>query len=116
MHQDEHRLQVACVRWFNSQYPHLRGRLFAIPNGGRRDPTTGARLKAEGVVAGVADLILLQPNARYGALCIEMKTPKGQQSPTQRAWQRLITQRDEYQYTVCRSLTDFQTTIRAYLR
>lgn len=37
----EHRIQQACVRWFNLQYPHLRGRLFAVPNGGRRDVGQG---------------------------------------------------------------------------
>lgn len=34
---------------------------FAVPNGGRRDAKTGARMKYEGVVRGVADLILLIP-------------------------------------------------------
>lgn len=54
---EEHETQAACVRWFRAAWPGLRGRLFAVPNGGRRDAVTGARLKAEGVVAGVADLI-----------------------------------------------------------
>lgn len=85
---EEHRIQTACVRWFRLKYPHLFARLFAVPNGGRRDGVTGARLKAEGVLAGVADLILLVPNAGYHALLIEMKTPKGRQSESQRAWQR----------------------------
>ena len=58
---EEHRIQTACVRWFRLKYPHLFARLFAVPNGGRRDGITGARLKEEGVLAGVADLILLVP-------------------------------------------------------
>ena len=33
---------------------------------------TGARLKAEGVVAGVSDLLLLVPRGKYHGLCIEM--------------------------------------------
>jgi hypothetical protein len=62
----EHNLQVDCVQWFSLQYPSLRGRLFAVPNGGHRSKTEAARLKAEGVVAGVSDLILLneQPSVR----------------------------------------------------
>ena len=32
--------------------------MYHIPNGGRRDKITGARLKAEGVVAGVPDVFL----------------------------------------------------------
>ena len=51
---EEHRIQCACVRWFRLQYPQLNGRLFAVPNGGRRDATTAAKLKAEGVIAGVS--------------------------------------------------------------
>lgn len=112
---EEHRLQEVCVRWFNIQYPHLRGRLFAVPNGGRRDAVTGAKLKAEGVVAGVSDLILLKSTHRFGALLIEMKTPKGRQSEHQRWWQSVICDKDEYKYVVCRSLDDFIREVRCYL-
>ena len=31
---EEHRIQVSCVRWFRLKYPHLFARLFAVPNGG----------------------------------------------------------------------------------
>lgn len=112
----EHRLQEACVRWFSLTHPRLRGRLFAVPNGGRRDAVTGARLKAEGVVAGVADLILLKSNARYGALLIEMKTAGGRQSDSQRLWQRAVTAGGEYKYVVCRSLGDFMREVDGYLK
>jgi hypothetical protein len=78
---EEHNIQTQCVEWFNTEFPNLKGRLFAVPNGGRRDKRTAAKLKAEGVVAGVSDLILLLPNKSYGALLIELKTPKGRQSP-----------------------------------
>lgn len=109
---EEHRLQCDCVTWFRVQYPDLV--LFAPPNGGRRDIVTGARLKAEGVVAGVADLILLEPNANYHALCIEMKTAKGRQSDSQKAWQEAVTKHG-YLYVVVRSFDDFRTLINNYL-
>ena len=112
---EEHRLQVACVRWFNLKYPHLKGRLFAVPNGGRRDAVTGARLKAEGVVAGVADLVLLKRNRCFGALLIEMKTMKGRQNDSQRWWQSAITKNDEYKYVVCRSYDGFIREVERYL-
>ena len=112
---EEHRLQMACVRWFNLRYPHLRGRLFAVPNGGRRDAVTGARLKAEGVLSGVADLILLKPNDHFGALIVEMKTGKGRQSASQRQWQQVVCAKDEYKYALCRSLDDFQREVTDYL-
>ena len=113
---EEHRIQVSCVRWFRMKYPHLSPRLFAVPNGGRRDGITGARLKEEGVLAGVADLILLVPNADYHALLIEMKTPKGRQSESQRAWQRAVAGNDDYLYVVVRSLEEFIKVIEEYLQ
>ena len=125
MSQEEHRLQCACVRWFAYQHPELRGLLFAVPNGGARSKATAGMLKAEGVVAGVADLILLVPrcvkakddegwyNTIHG-LCIEMKTPKGYQSPEQKAWQAKV-EAEGYRYAVVRSIEQFIDTIENYL-
>lgn len=112
---EEHRMQCACVRWFFLQYPALRGRLFAVPNGGRRNPVTAAKLKAEGVVAGVADLILLKSNSKFGALLIEMKTSKGRQRDSQKQWQNTVCMDGEYKYVVCRSLEDFCHEVENYL-
>lgn len=111
----EHRLQAACVRWFSLSYPKLYGRLFAVPNGGRRDAATGSRLKDEGVVAGVSDLILLMSNRRYGALLIEMKTSEGRQSISQHWWQSVVCENGEYKYVVCRSLEDFMREVAEYI-
>ena len=111
---EEHDIQVACVNWFRLVYPHYHHNLFAVPNGGRRDAVTGAKLKAEGVLAGVADLILLKSNQDYGALLIEMKTRRGTQQKTQKEWQRLI-EADGYKYVVCRSVFDFKREIENYL-
>lgn len=113
--QIEHEIQCECVRWFNLQYPYWRGRLFAVPNGGRRDSVTGGKLKAEGVYPGVSDLILLKSNQKYGALLIEMKTKTGQQSASQKAWQSLVCKNEEYQYVVCRSFEEFKKAVEHYL-
>lgn len=112
---DEHRLQCACVRWFRFAYPKLRYALFAVPNGGRRDDITGAKLKEEGATAGVSDLILLRSNRHYGALCVEMKTQKGKQSDTQKKWQVEI-ERMGSKYIICRSFDDFQREVVEYLK
>lgn len=114
--EEEHRIQCACVRWFRLQYPQLNGRLFAVPNGGRRDVTTAAKLKAEGVVAGVADLILLKSNHDYGALLVEMKTLKGRQRDSQKQWQNLVCADGEYKYVVCHSFDDFKREVDDYLK
>ncbi len=111
---EEHRLQVACVRWFRYRHPELHYRLFAVPNGSRRDAVTGAKLKEEGVLAGVADLILLKPNRFYGALLIEMKTPKGRPSDTQKEWAANL--QGEYKYVICRSINDFIREVEDYLK
>ena len=115
----EHSLQVCCVHWFRLQYPQYATLLFAVPNGGARNAITGARLKDEGVTAGVADLILLLPHREHGVdvwhgLAIEMKTPTGRQSPEQRAWQAAVEAKG-YQYAVCRSFDDFTRTVNEYL-
>ncbi len=112
---EEHQIQCACVRWFACQYPQLNGRLFAVPNGGKRSRKTASDMKAEGVVSGVSDLILLKSNRDYGALLIEMKTSKGSQTDTQKKWQQTITADGEYKYVVCRSLDDFIREVDSYL-
>lgn len=50
--------------------------LFAIPNGGRRDAVTGARLKAEGVHPGIPDIFLAVPARHHYGLFVELKRPK----------------------------------------
>ena len=92
----------------------MKHNLFSVPNGGKRDAATAAKLKDEGALAGVADLILLKSNRFYGALLIEMKTPEGRQSQSQKDWQQKITN-DGYKYVVVRSFEDFQREVRQYL-
>ena len=91
MRNEESKLQQSCITWFRLQYPRLVKLLFAVPNGFRRDVVTGAILKREGVVTGVADLILLIPKKGYASLCIEME------------------------YMVCRSLEEFIRQVDLYL-
>lgn len=123
MMEEEHNIQCACVRWFNFQWPQYRGLLFAIPNGGARSKATAGKLKAEGVVPGVADLILLVPakyrvnaylEAIFPALCIEMKTSNGRQSPEQKEWQAKVESKG-YKYAVCHSLDEFMAVVNGYL-
>lgn len=111
---EEHRIQCACVNWFRLQYPTHASALFAVPNGGRRDRVSGAKLKAEGVLPGVSDLILLVARGDYHALLIEMKTSKGKQSPAQKVWQREMESRG-YRYIVCHSFDEFMEEVNDYL-
>lgn len=111
----EHQIQCACVCWFRVVHPELKHLLFAVPNGGRRDKVTGAKLKAEGVLAGVADLILLLSKGKYTSLCIEMKTPEGPQSESQIIWQKEVEAAGS-KYVICRSLDDFMSEVNGYLK
>lgn len=115
MRQEEHRIQVAIVKWFHLAYPQYRGGLFfAVPNGGHRNIQTAARLKAEGVTAGVSDLMLLISRHNYHALCIEVKTIVGRQSENQKAWEAKVRAQGFY-YAIVRSLDDFAELILWYL-
>ena len=82
MRHDEANFQVGVVR-FLRMAGHF---VFAVPNGGSRNIIEAANLKAQGVMAGVSDLILLLPNKVY---FIELKNPngKGRQSPAQREFE-----------------------------
>lgn len=110
-------MQTACFQWFNLQYPEFRGLLFAVPNGGGRSRIEAALLKAEGVVAGVADMLLLVPSRGYAGLCIEFKaaTKTARQSEAQKNWERLINKHGAYKYTVVRTFEEFRTLMYNYL-
>ena len=76
----EHQEQVLFVQWFRRTYPDVR--IFAIPNGEARSQSAGARLKAEGVSAGVPDLFIPAWNT-----WIEMKRSDGGRiSAKQKDW------------------------------
>lgn len=114
MRHAESDIQIQAVRIFRLTHPSLAKLLFAVPNGGARNRVTGAILKAEGVVAGVADLLLLVPTERYHGLCIEMKRMKGRQQDSQKEWQALV-EGQGYRYIVCHSVTEFLDGVEAYL-
>lgn len=107
-------LQCGCVAWFRYQWPEFSRLLFSVPNGGSRNVIEAARLKKEGVVRGVADLLLLVPKKGFHALCIEMKKKGGRQSEYQREWQKLV-EKQGYKYIVCKSFAEFMYEINDYL-
>lgn len=115
MKNQESKLQQTCVRWFRFHYPDYHKLLFAIPNGGKRNAVTASILKAEGVVAGVADLFLAVPSPDYHGLFIEMKYGKGKQSPEQVAFQKAVIMQG-YRYEVVRSFDEFMGLVNSYLK
>ncbi len=67
----EHNEQAKLFSWTRYR-PELRW-MFAIPNGGLRNKATAAKLYAEGVRAGIWDIMLPIPSKGYHGLFIEMK-------------------------------------------
>lgn len=110
----ENQLQAECIRWFRLQYPQYWRLLFHIPNGGTRNIIEATRLKAQGVVPGVADLILLKPNRIWNGLCIELKVGKNKQTDNQIEWGNAVSEQG-YHYVVCRTVGEFINLINLYL-
>lgn len=86
MRHEEANFQICAVRMLRMA-GHF---VFAVPNGGSRNLREAVNLKAQGVLAGVSDLILLLPNRKV--YFIELKNPngKGRQSPAQREFEENV--------------------------
>lgn len=85
MKQQESEHQQALFQWAQlarGKYPEL-ALMFHIPNGGKRDYTTAARLKAEGVLPGIPDIMLPVSRGGYHGLWVELKADHGKPSRAQ---------------------------------
>ena len=112
--------QQALFQWWTlakkKLVPEKEAVMFAVPNGGRRNSVTGARLKAEGVLAGVPDIFLAVPIGHYAGLFIEMKRAgkRTRTSPAQKKVMHAL--RDlGYACVVCHGWQEAQNAIEAYL-
>ncbi len=95
----EHEEQREFVQWFRRIFSP---RIFAIPNGGKRSASQGARLKAEGVSAGVPDLFIPEWHT-----FIEMKRLDGSPAPPQLDWLAYL-KTCGYEVFVCRGCEEAQ--------
>ena len=112
MRQLESQLQQACHTWMKLMHPDITA--FSIPNEGLRSRKTSVRLKANGMMSGVADYFVMLSNHYYCGLFIEFKIGKNKQRPSQKAFeQRCIS--NQYKYKVVRSTDEFIETINNYL-
>ena len=108
--------QQALFQWAElnkKKYPELE-LLYHCPNGGRRNVIEAARLKREGVKAGVPDVFL--PVARNGhhGLYLEMKSKGGRITDNQCYWiQSLMKQ--GYMVWICRDWENAKNAILGYL-
>ena len=111
MKHKEQTLQIQCVQWFRYEYPEL-SRLLTHPinEGHKNTGLLGSIHKAEGTVAGVADLLLFLPSGEgdgllYG-LGIEMKEGRGRQSQEQKNFEEMYIAAG-FAYVVVRSKLEF---------
>ncbi len=108
--------QVELFKWVSraqAKHPEL-SLLLHVPNGGRRDAISGARLKAQGVRAGVPDLLLPVPRQGWAGLWIELKAGRGKVSDVQSAWIDNL-RGQGYRVEVCRGWEAAKRTLEEYL-
>ena len=83
----EHALQCSLIDYLDlTARPNVY--YFAIPNAGKRTPYAGAQMRAEGLRAGVADLIFMLPDGR--CCWLELKrSPRQKQSIEQNYFEEI---------------------------
>ena len=109
--------QASLVSWWELAGPKLAPNvvLAAIPNGGARDAITGARLKREGVVKGMPDMLLACARSGKHGLFIELKRQRGGRlSESQRELFPLL-EAQGYGVAVCHGWREAAETVEAYL-
>lgn len=109
--------QTALVREVELRYPEAFKLIYHVPNGGHRHKAVAAKLKGQGVKAGVPDLVLPMARGGHFGLYIEFKAMPpfdAAVSASQDAYiQALIAQ--GYLALVCRGHIDALECLRAYL-
>jgi hypothetical protein len=98
----EDQLQAACYQWFHNTYPEHRGKIWAVPNGGKRSPQQANLFKATGVVKGVHDLHFYHKKQLY---TFELKVGNNKMSPDQVKWKVTM----EREGAICYEIRDFET-------
>jgi len=91
------------------------GLIFAIPNGGHRHPAVAAKLKAEGVRAGVPDLMLPVARQGYHGLFVELKCGPNKPSEAQQDWLRNLRSEGYLCHVVWDSVDEAMGLIEEYL-
>ena len=108
----EHKLQVNCVRYFRYQFPDKL--IFAVPNGAQRNIVTARKLKDEGVLAGIPDLVIASANDNWHGLYIELKNGKaGRVSDHQYDAMQKLTE-EGYRCAVVRTFEEFVAVVQDY--
>jgi hypothetical protein len=106
----EHRLQALVLEAL--QFRAVKDAFwFAVPNAGKRSFAVATRMRKEGMQAGVADLCVMLSGGR--TIWLELKTPKGRQSPAQKNFQN-ICNRLSHVYILARSFDEAIDSLQAF--
>ncbi|WP_060482705.1 VRR-NUC domain-containing protein [Pseudomonas sp. NBRC 111119] len=109
--------QAALMQELQLRYPQAYKLIYHVPNGGHRVKAVAAKLKEQGVKAGVPDLVLPMARGGYFGLYIEFKAMPpfdAPVSPSQNAYMQALAGQG-YLAIVCRGNIDAVEAIRAYL-
>ena len=109
--------QAALMAELQLRYPPAHKLIYHVPNGGHRVKAVAAKLKGQGVKAGVPDLVLPMARGGYFGLYIEFKAKPPYDaavSPTQDAYLQALNDQG-YLAIVCRGSIDAVEAIRSYL-
>jgi hypothetical protein len=106
--ESEIQLQARCFQWHWNTFPSERGMLFHVDNNSGNS-ITGNIKKAQGVVSGSPDLILVVPQIVY---FIEMKTETGVLSDKQKEFRNKAFDRG-HTYVVIRKFEEFTKLIKS---
>lgn len=108
--------QAALMREIELRYPEVFELIYHVPNGGHRVKAVAAKLKAQGVKAGIPDLVLPMARGGYFGLYIEFKATvePAPVSPSQKDCLRRLNAQG-YLAIVCRGHFDAMEQLRAYL-
>jgi hypothetical protein len=110
--------QAALMAELRARMPEVADLIFHVPNGGHRVKAVAAKLKAQGVKAGIPDLVLPMARGGFFGLYIEFKaTPPNDAAISSSQHERIRKLNAQgYLAVVCRGHFDTMEQIRAYLR
>jgi hypothetical protein len=108
--------QIALIKWVRTVkdiYPVLK-LLYAVPNGGKRNLRVARKLKAEGVLVGVADLCLPAARRGYHGLYLKMKSEEGVATKEQKEFLRGVSW-EGYCAVIAHGADEAKATIEWYI-
>jgi hypothetical protein len=109
--------QSALMAELSLRYPAAAKLMYHVPNGGHRHKLVAMKLKAQGVKAGVPDLVLPMARGGYFGLYVEFKAAPphdAEVSSSQHAFIQALNAQG-YLAVVCRGHFDAMEALRAYL-